>query len=146
LLSPAEGEEITPALGVQKIAAAKPAIAEAMKSFATVLASDIEDVKKQSLVNSLYYNGMSVLSLDGVRYDPENANGAFVDSFTQLLQSVQNTELPETTVNSYIVDANNYLGYYFYLKGETEKAKGHFQETIKVSPDDEFAGQFVDQL
>ncbi|MCC2600401.1 tetratricopeptide repeat protein [Sphingobacterium sp. FBM7-1] len=146
LVSPAEGEEITPELGVQKIAAAKPVLDEAIKSFATVIATEKEDVKKKYLVNSLYYKGLSELALDGVMYDPENAKGLFVDSFTQLLQSVQNTELPETTVNSYIVDANNYLGYYFYLKGETEKAKGHFQETIKVSPDDEFAGQFVDQL
>ena len=146
LVSPAEGEEITPELGVQKIAAAKPVLDEAIKSFGTVIASEKEDVKKKYLVNSLYYKGLSELALDGVMYDPENAKGLFVDSFTQLLQSVQNTELPETTVNSYIVDANNYLGYYFYLKGETEKAKGHFQETIKVSPDDEFAGQFVDQL
>lgn len=146
LVSPAEGEEITPELGVQKIAAAKPVLDEAIKSFATVIATEKEDVKKKYLINSLYYKGLSELALDGVMYDPENAKGLFVDSFTQLLQGVQNTELPETTVNSYIVDANNYLGYYFYLKGETEKAKGHFQETIKVSPDDEFAGQFVDQL
>lgn len=146
LVSPAEGEEITPELGVQKIAAAKPVLDEAIKSFATVIATEKEDVKKKYLVNSLYYKGLSELALDGVMYDPENAKGLFVDSFTQLLQGVQNTELPETTVNSYIVDANNYLGYYFYLKGETEKAKAHFQETIKVSPDDEFAGQFVDQL
>lgn len=146
LVSPAEGEEVTPELGVQKIAAAKPVLDEAIKSFATVIATEKEDVKKKYLVNSLYYKGLSELALDGVMYDPENAKGLFVDSFTQLLQSVQNTELPETTVNSYIVDANNYLGYYFYLKGEAEKAKGHFQETIKVSPDDEFAGQFVDQL
>lgn len=146
LVSPAEGEEITPELGVQKIAAAKPVLDEAIKSFGTVIASEKEDVKKKYLINSLYYKGLSELALDGVMYDPENAKGLFVDSFTQLLQGVQNTELPETTVNSYIVDANNYLGYYFYLKGETEKAKAHFQETIKVSPDDEFAGQFVDQL
>ena len=146
LVSPAEGEEITPELGVQKIAAAKPVLDEAIKSFGTVIASEKEDVKKKYLINSLYYKGLSELALDGVMYDPENAKGLFVDSFTQLLQGVHNTELPETTVNSYIVDANNYLGYYFYLKGETEKAKAHFQETIKVSPDDEFAGQFVDQL
>ena len=146
LVSPAEGEEITPELGVQKIAAAKPVLDEAIKSFGTVIASEKEDVKKKYLINSLYYKGLSELALDGVMYDPENAKGLFVDSFTQLLQDAKNAELAETTLNSYIVDANNYLGYYFYLKGETEKAKGHFQETIKISPDDEFAGQFVDQL
>ena len=146
LVSPAEGEEITPELGVQKIAAAKPILDEAIKSFGIVISTDKEDVKKKYLVNSLYYKGLSELALDGVMYDPENAKGLFVDSFTRLLQEVQNTEVPETTVNSYIVDANNYLGYFYYLKGETEKAKAHFQETIKVSPEDEFAGQFVDQL
>ncbi|RZF58817.1 tetratricopeptide repeat protein [Sphingobacterium corticibacterium] len=146
LVSPAEGEEVTPELGAQKIAAAKPTLDEAIKSFGVVIATDKEDVKKKYLVNSLYYKGLSELALDGVMYDPENAKGLFVDSFSRLLQEVQNTELPETTVNSYIVDANNYLGYFFYLKGETEKAKAHFQETIKVSPEDEFAGQFVDQL
>lgn len=146
LVSPAEGEEITPELGVQKIAEAKPILDEAIEAFDLVIATDKEDVIKKYLVNSLYYKGLSELALDGVMYDPENAKGLFVDSFTRLLQEAEGSEIPETTLNAYIVDANNYLGYYYYLQGETEKAKSHFQETIKVSPDDEFAGQFVDQL
>lgn len=146
MVSPSEGEEVTPELGAQKIAEAKPTLDEAVKSFEIVVSSDKEDVKKKYLVNALYYKGLSELALDGVMYDPENAQGLFVDSFTQLLEEVKNTELPEETVNAYVVDANNYLGYYAYLKGDTEKAKAHFQETIKISPDDEFAGQFVDEL
>lgn len=146
LVSPAEGEEITPELGVQKIAEAKPILDEAIEAFDLVIATDKEDVIKKYLVNSLYYKGLSELALDGVMYDPENAKGLFVDSFTRLLQEAEGSEIPETTLNAYIVDANNYLGYYYYLQSETEKAKSHFQETIKVSPDDEFAGQFVDQL
>lgn len=146
LVSPGEDEEVTPELGVQKVAEAKPTLDEAVRSFDIVIATDKEDIKKKYLVNSLYYKGLSELALDGVMYDPESAKGLFVDSFTRLLQEAKGSEIPETTLNAYIVDANNYLGYYFYLKGETEKAKAHFQETIKVSPDDEFAGQFVDQL
>lgn len=146
MVSPAEGEEITPELGIQKIEEAKPTLDEAVASFDLVIATDKEDVIKKYLVNSLYYKGLSELALDGVMYDPENAKGLFVDSFTRLLQEAEGSEVPETTLNAYIVDANNYLGYYYYLTGETEKAKSHFQETIKISPEDEFAGQFVDQL
>lgn len=146
LVSPAEGEEITPELGVQKIEAAKPTLDEAIKAFDIVIATDKDDVKKKYLVNSLYYKGLSELALDGVMYDPENAKGLFVDSFTRLLQEAEKADSEEANLNSYIVDANNYLGYYYYLQGDTEKAKAHFQETIKISPEDEFAGQFVDQL
>lgn len=146
MVSVGEDEEVTPELGKTKVAAAKPTLDEAIRAFETVIASEKEDVKKKYLINSLYYKGLSELALDGVIYDPENAKGLFVDSFTRLLAEVQNADADQANLTSYIVDANNYLGYYFYLKGETEKAKAHFQETIKISPEDDFAGQFVDQL
>ena len=110
------------------------------------MATTKDDVKKKYLVNSLYYKGLSELALDGVMYDPENAKGLFVDSFTQLLKDADTIAPDDANLNSYKVDANNYLGYFYYLQGDNEKAKSYFQETIKINPADEFAGQFVDQL
>lgn len=146
IVSPAEGEEVTPELGQQKLQEGKPILDEAVKAFGIVVATDKEDVKKKYLINSLYYKGLSELALDGVMYDPEKAQGLFVDSFTKLLEAVKSIESDDANLNSYITDANNYLGYFYYLKGDNAKAKTYFQETIKVDPENEFAGQFVDQL
>ncbi len=146
IVSPAEGEEVTPELGQQKLAEAKPMLDEAVKAFATVIAATKEDVIKKYLVNSLYYKGLSELALDGVMYEPEKAQGLFVDSFTKLLVAVKSADAADANLTSYITDANNYLGYFYYLKGDNAKAKTYFQETIKVDPENEFAGQFVDQL
>ena len=146
MVSPAEGEEVTAELGVQKIAEAKPTLDEAVKAFGIVVATQKEEVKKKYLLNALYYKGLSELALDGVMYDPENAKGLFVDSFTELLAVGDQIAPEDSNLNAYKVDANNYLGYYFYLQGDTEKAKAYFEETIKINPADEFAGQFVDQL
>src|SRR5690606_29812972 len=128
--SPGEDEEITPELGQQKIAEAKPTLDEGIKAFEIVIATDKEDVIKKYLVNSLYYKGHSELALDGVMYDPESAKGLFVGSFTRLLEAAKKVEGENANITSYIVDANNYLGYFYYLQGETEKAKSHFQATI----------------
>lgn len=146
IVSPAEGEEVTPELGIQKLKEAKPILDEAVKAFGIVASATKEEVKKKYLINSLYYKGLSELALDGVMYDPEKAQGLFVDSFTKLLEAVKTTESTDANLNSYITDANNYLGYFYYLKGDNAKAKAFFQETIKVDPENEFAGQFVDQL
>ncbi|HLS94345.1 MAG TPA: hypothetical protein VK017_02220 [Sphingobacterium sp.] len=146
IVSPAEGEEVTPELGQQKLQEGKPILDEAVKAFGIVVATDKEDVKKKYLINSLYYKGLSELALDGVMYDPEKAQGLFVDSFTKLLEAVKTIESDDANLNSYITDANNYLGYFYYLKEDNAKAKTYFQETIKVDPENEFAGQFVDQL
>src|SRR5690606_1248869 len=146
IVSPAEGEEVTPELGQQKLQEGKPILDEAVKAFGIVVATDKEDVKKKYLINSLYYKRLSELALDGVMYDPEKAQGLFVVSITKLLEAVKIIESDDVNLNSYITAANNYLGYFSYSKDYTAKAKTYFQETIKVDPENEFAGQFVDQL
>ncbi|WP_437919244.1 tetratricopeptide repeat protein [Sphingobacterium sp. LRF_L2] len=146
IVSPGENEEVTPELGEQKLAEARPILEEAVKAFAVVTTATKEDVIKKYLINGLYYKGLSELALDGVMYEPEKAQGLFVDSFTKLLEAVKTVQSEDPNLNSYISDANNYLGYLAYLKGDNAKAKAYFQETIKVDPENEFAGQFVDQL
>ncbi len=146
IVSPAEGEELTPALGQEKLAKARPMLEEAIKSLDIVAKANKEDVVKKYRVNALYYKGLSELALDNVMYDPEKAQGLFVNTFTSLLTAIKESGSTDATMIPYIVDANNYLGYFSYLKGDNAKAKAFFQETIKVSPEDEFAGQFVDQL
>lgn len=146
IVSPGEDEELTPALGLKKLAEAKPFLDEAVKSLTIVADANKEDVVKKYRVSSLYYKGLSELALDNVMYDPEKSKGLFVDSFTRLLQAAKEANVTDGSLNAYIVDANNYLGYFNYLKGDTAKAKAFFKETVKISPEDEFAGQFVNQL
>lgn len=143
LASPGEDEEPTPELGVVKLAAAKPFLDEAVKALGIVAAANKEDVVKKYLVTSLYYKGLSELALDNLMYDPEKSTGLFVDSFTKLIQAVKQANVTDGSLNAYVVDANNYIGYFHYLKGDKAKAKSFFAETIKVSPEDEFAAQFM---
>lgn len=146
LVSPGEGEEVTPELGKEKLEKARPILEEAVKALGIVAAANKEDIVKKYSVNALYYKGLAELALDNVMYDPEKAQGLFVDTFTKLLAAVKASTITDAEKIPYLVDANNYLGYFSYLKGNNAKAKTYFEETLKVSPDDEFAGQFAGQL
>lgn len=146
IISPGEDEEVTPELGQQKLAEAKPLLDEAVKVLGVVTAATKQEVIDKYLVNGLYFKGLSELALDNVVYDPENVKGLYLDSFNKLLEVIKASGKSDETTNSYIGDANNYIGYYYYFKGDNAKAKTYFQETLKVRPDDEIALQFVDQL
>ncbi len=146
IISPGEDEEVTPELGQQKLAEAKPMLDEAVKALGNVTAATKQDVIDKYQVNALYFKGLSELALDNVVYDPENVKGLYLDSFNKLLAIIKASGKTDETSNSYVADANNYIGYYYYFKGDSAKAKTYFQETLKVRPDDEIATQFVDQL
>lgn len=146
IVSPGAEEEITPELGQQKLAKAKPFLDEAVAAFGKVTAATKQEVIDKYQINALYWKGLSELALDNVMYDPENVKGLYLDSFTKLLEVIKASGKNDETTVSYIADANNYIGYYHYFKGDNAKAKTHFQETLKVRPTDEIATQFVEQL
>ncbi|MGO1243725.1 MAG: tetratricopeptide repeat protein [Sphingobacterium sp.] len=146
IVSPGPEDEITPELGQQKLSEGKPFLDEAVIAFGNVTAATKQDVIDKYLINSLYWKGLSELALDNVMYDPENVKGLYLDSFTKLLETIKASGKTDETTVSYIADANNYIGYYHYFKGDNAKAKTYFEETLKVRPTDEIATQFVEQL
>lgn len=146
IVSPGADEEVTPELGQEKLAKAKPFLDEAVAAFGKVTAATKQEVIDKYQINALYWKGLSELALDNVMYDPENVKGLYLDSFTKLLEVIKASGKNDETTVSYIADANNYIAYYYYFKGDNAKAKTHFQETLKVRPTDEIATQFVEQL
>jgi len=147
LVTVPEGTELTPEEVTAKMNEARPHLEAAVKSLGTVAASTKKEVVDKYKIPALYYKGLTELALDNVMYDPENAKGLFVDSFTQLLSAITASGKAEEEANkTYAADANNYIGYFAYLKGDTAKAKQHFGETLKLKPDDAFATQMMGAL
>lgn len=132
-----EGEEEEPASGE-----AKEHLQKAIDYFAVVI-EEKNDHSKRYFIPALYYTGLSQLGLDNLQ-DPEAMEGLFVDSFTQLLEELQGES--EEDNQGYITDANNYLGYFSYAKGDDEKAKEHFEKTLELDPENEFAQSFIEIL
>jgi len=147
LVSPAAGVEPTPEEAAAKFEEAKPHLEAAAAALGIATTSNKKEVDDKYKIPGLYYKGLSELALDNVMYDPENAKGIFVDSFTQLLEAIAASGKTDDATNiSYSADAHNYLGYYVYLKGDHPKAKEHFAESLKLRPDDAFAQQMFDAL
>ncbi|MHC8947841.1 tetratricopeptide repeat protein [Sphingobacterium hungaricum] len=145
ILAVKEGEPEVEDGGLAKLAEAKPHLEKAVAALGAVTkATKQEDVDKY-YIPALYYKGLAELGLDNVMYNPEEAKGLFVDSFTKLIEAVK-AKPDVTNANEYLIDANNYLAFYAYYQGDNAKAKALFGETLKVNPEDEFALQFYDQL
>jgi len=144
IVSPAEGEEVEDQ-GAAKLAEAKPHLDKAIAAFDIVVKTTEQEYIDKYQILALYYKGSAELALDNVMYNPEAAQGLFVDSFTKLIEAVK-AKPDVANGNEYLVDANNYLGYFAYLKGDNAKAKAHFGETLKTDATNEFASQFFDEL
>ncbi|VTQ07777.1 hypothetical protein [Sphingobacterium daejeonense] len=119
----------------------------AVKSLGIVGDATKKEVVDKYKIPALYYKGLTELALDNVMYDPENAKGIFVDSFTKLLAAISASGKAEEEANkTYAADAHNYIGYFAYLKGDNAKAKAEFAETLKLKPEDPFATQMVEAV
>ncbi len=139
-----EGVELTPEQVTEKMNEARPHLETAVKSLGLVAASTKKEVVDKYKIPALYYKGLTELALDNVMYDPENAKGIFVDSFTQLLAAIAASGKEDEANTTYSADAHNYIGYYAYLKNDMAKAKEHFSETLKLKPEDPFAMQMIE--
>lgn len=122
---------------------AKEHLQKAVDFFAVILNAKENDHTKRYYVQSLYFTGLSQLGMDNLQ-DPEAMEGLFVDSFTKLLDELADKPVEEN--RGYLVDGNNYLGYFRYAKGEDAQAKSHFQRTLEIDPDNEFAQSFIEIL
>jgi tetratricopeptide (TPR) repeat protein len=147
LVTVPEGTELTPEEVAAKMTEAKPHLEAAVKSLGIVGDATKKEVVDKYKIPALYYKGLTELALDNVMYDPENAKGIFVDSFTKLLAAISASGKAEEEANkTYAADAHNYIGYFAYLKGDNAKAKAEFAETLKLKPEDPFATQMVEAV
>jgi len=144
LVTSPEGVELTPEQVTEKMSEARPHLEAAVKSLGLVAAATKKEVVDKYKIPALYYKGLTELALDNVMYDPENAQGIFVDSFTQLLAAITASGKQDEANTTYSADAHNYIGYYAYLKNDMAKAKEHFNETLKLKPEDPFAKQMIE--
>lgn len=133
-----EGEEEGAASGE-----AKEHLQKAVDFFSVLLKAKDNEHTQRYYIQSLYFTGLSQLGMDNLQ-DPEAMEGLFVDTFTELLDEL--ADKPVEDNKGYLIDGNNYLGYFRYAKGEDEKAKHHFQNTLEVDPDNEFAQSFIEIL
>lgn len=129
--------------GESKLEEARPHLEAAVKSLEMISAATKQDVIDKYFIPALYYTGLSQLGLDNI-HEPELMQGLFVDSFTKLLEALK--DKPVENNKGYITDANNYLGYFYYAKGDNGKSKAHFEESLKVDPENEFAQSFIEIL
>ncbi|WP_270088753.1 tetratricopeptide repeat protein [Sphingobacterium sp. SYP-B4668] len=139
--------EINYNLGQKKVAAeedGKVYFDKADKGFGVVVAATKQEVVDKYLIPALYYRGFAQLGLDNIA-EPEKIQGLFVPSFTKLIEVIK-AKPADAKYNEYLVDANNYLGYYNYAKGDNAKAKEHFQATLSINPEDEFAKSYIEAL
>ncbi|HLR50909.1 MAG TPA: tetratricopeptide repeat protein [Candidatus Sphingobacterium stercoripullorum] len=128
-----------------EIATAKEHLERGVKAFDVVLASDKEEVISKYKTSSLYYKALSQLGMDNLQ-EPEEMQGLFVDAFTKLIEQLKDKPIEEGTNAAFLTDANNYLGYFYYVKGDNEKAKSHFDRTLEINPENEFALSIVEYL
>ncbi|GGH31024.1 tetratricopeptide repeat protein [Sphingobacterium alkalisoli] len=123
----------------------------ALKAFDVIIKSNDQKVNDEYLARALYLTGYVNISLDNV--NPEEADqcqGLFVPAFTQLIQVLKDKEAAGTAITdvekSYLVDAHNYIGYYQITQEQYDAAMESFQNTVKLSPADEFANAYIEYL
>lgn len=145
LISPVEGEEVTDG-GAAKLAQARPHLESAVKSLGITASSEKKEIVERYKINALYYKGLSELALDNLVHNPEESRGIFIDSFKQMIAAIDAAGKTDDASIEYKAEANRYMGYYYYIKGDHTAAKSYFAEVIKLNPADEFAQQFLDAL
>lgn len=145
LLAVSEGEEVDD-LGAARLEEARPHLEKAIASLATVANSTKKETVERYKINALYYKGLSELALDNLVHNPEESRGIFLDTFAELTRVIESSEDVDDAQRAYLVDANNYAGYYHYIKGDHDRAKEYFAATLRVDPTDPFATQFHEGL
>lgn len=72
--------------------------------------------------------------------DPESTQGLAKPSFEKVIEI--GTPTPDKNKNE-LIEANSYLGYYWYLKADFHKSLTYWQEVLKLKPGDQRATEAV---
>jgi len=72
--------------------------------------------------------------------DPESTQGLAKSSFEKVIELGAST--PEKNKNE-LIEANSYLGYYWYLKADFHKSLNYWQEVLRLKPGDQRATEAV---
>lgn len=124
---------------------------DAIKAFDIIIKSNDQKVYDEYLVQALYMTGYANMQLDVINPEtPELTKGLFVPAFDQLIKVLKDKEAAGATLDadqtSKLVDSYNNVGYFHLLKGDNAKALQYFENTLKISPEDETAKAYIDYL
>ncbi|WP_286882832.1 tetratricopeptide repeat protein [Sphingobacterium sp. UBA5980] len=111
------------------------AIADLQKAqtFLSVIeTTDNKEAQDKYLINALYYKAFAALTADNL----EQPKGDFVAPFQKLIETINQRGAQEKHKN-YLVDANTYIGLYYYVKQNLPKAKESFQKVLAIDPANE---------
>jgi len=131
-------------LGFNKTQAEQDATVEYKKAYdalSTILASTDKEVVEKFQKKALYYRAWSQLAQDNL----EAPKGDYVADFQKFIDVVD-AEGKVEEFKSWYGDANNYVGFFNYTKGNNAKAKAYFQKVLSINPQDEFALQMIDYV
>lgn len=124
---------------------------DAIKAFDVIIKSNDQKVYDEYLVQALYMTGYANMQMDVINPEtPELTKGLFVPAFDQLIKVLKDKQAAGATLDedqtSKLVDSYNNVGYFHLLKGDNAKALQYFENTIKISPEDETAKAYIEYL
>ncbi|WP_343557797.1 tetratricopeptide repeat protein [Sphingobacterium sp.] len=120
------------------------AIADLQKAqtFLSVIeTTDNKEAQDKYLINALYYKAFAALTADNL----EQPKGDFVASFQKLIETINQRGAQEKNKN-YLIDANTYIGLYYYVKQDLPKAKESFQKVLAIDPANEAVKGYLEGL
>jgi tetratricopeptide (TPR) repeat protein len=120
------------------------AIADLQKAqtFLSVIEStDNKEAQDKYLINALYYKAFAALTADNL----EQPKGDFVVPFQKLIEAINQRGAQEKNKN-YLIDANTYIGLYYYVKQDLPKAKESFQKVLAIDPTNEAVQGYLGAL
>jgi tetratricopeptide (TPR) repeat protein len=103
--------------------------------------TDNKEAQDKYLINALYYKAFAALTADNL----EQPKGDFVAPFQKLIDTINQRGAQEKNKN-YLVDANTYIGLYYYVKQDLPKAKESFQKVLAIDPTNEAVQGYLGAL
>lgn len=103
--------------------------------------TDNKEAQDKYLINALYYKAFAALTADNL----EQPKGDFVAPFQKLIEAINQRGAQEKNKN-YLIDANTYIGLYYYVKQDLPKAKESFQKVLAIDPTNEAVKGYLGAL
>ena len=77
----------------------------------------------------------------GYKLDPETKTGAAKPHYEKLIELIKAKSAPEDSDKARLGEAYRYLGYYYLLQNDKEKADSYWKLVLEIDPNNETAKQ-----
>jgi len=105
----------------------------------TIINADNKEAKEKFYIKALYYRAWTFLAQD----DLEKPKGDYVPDFQKFIDVLNETN-KVADFESWYLDANNYVGFFYYTKADNKKAKPYFDKVLSLDAENDFALQMID--